>query len=233
MNWFNHAKERARFWDKQSKHEDNPDPPKSTRFAGFPWPMASVFDKPKEVVELPEYNQDDSPLSEQPLDQIKELTEPEFVSPNAPGLDASDERPGDYLIDNKEAIRQWKEANPDDTIKHQRDLFEHGKIDQLPWSTLGLEADNAPRGNVKGFGSQFPIDAVKGDMFLRVDRVPSALYKYNGSRWIEVDKSLSDQHAYDEAYIDHLIGKIDSGEYDPELLSVAELEQITKRLDNK
>jgi hypothetical protein len=59
------------------------------------------------------------------------------------------------------------------------------------------------------------------------------LYKYNGNQWIEVNKTLSDQYAYDDAYIDHLISKIDSGEYDPDLLSDAELEQITNRLDNK
>jgi hypothetical protein len=250
-NWFNHAKERARFWDRQREPQDQPDPPKSTRFAGFPWPMLSVFDKPKKVVEPPKYEQDDGPLTDDQVVQIKEIVKDdlptgniiikeslfettEVKSPNAPGLDVGNDRPGDYLTDHeKEAKRRWKENNPGDTIKHQRNLFEHGKIDQLPWSTLELEADNAPQGNVRGFGSQFPIDAVKGDMFLRVDRIPSALYKYNGNQWIEVNKTLSDQYAYDDAYIDHLISKIDSGEYDPDLLSDAELEQITKRLDNK
>ena len=67
-------------------------------------------------------------------------------------------------------------------------------------------------------------------MFLRVDRLPSALYKYNGANWIEVDKDLSDNYAYDDAYIDHLIVKIDSGEYDPELLSDAERDHIEQRL---
>jgi hypothetical protein len=65
-----------------------------------------------------------------------------------------------------------------------------------------------------------------------VDRLPSALYKYNGNRWIEIDKKFSDQYAYDTAYIDHLIAKIDSGEYDPELLSDAERDQIEHRLKN-
>jgi hypothetical protein len=67
-------------------------------------------------------------------------------------------------------------------------------------------------------------------MYLRVDQIPSQLYKFNGRNWIEVDKALSDQHAYDEAYIDHLISKIESGEYDPELLSDAERDSIEKRL---
>jgi hypothetical protein len=60
--------------------------------------------------------------------------------------------------------------------------------------------------------------------------MPSKLFKYNGSKWIEVDKRLSDQYAFDTAYIDHLINKIDSGEYDAELLSDAEREQIRERL---
>jgi hypothetical protein len=247
MNWFANAKERARFWDRQKEPQDQPDfqdQPKSTRFAGFSWPMSSVFDKPKEIIEPPKYDQDDGPLTDEQIVQIKEMVKDDlptgnviikeslFETTEVKSLDASDNRPGDYLTDyEKESIRRWKENNPDNTIKHQRDLFEHGKIDQLPW--IGLEPDNAPQGNVKGFGSQFPTDAVKGDMFLRVDRIPSTLYKYNGARWIEVSKSLSDQYAYDTAYIDHLISKIDSGEYDPELLSAAELEQITNRLDNK
>jgi hypothetical protein len=65
---------------------------------------------------------------------------------------------------------------------------------------------------------------------LRVDQIPSVLYKFNGRNWIEVDKSLTDQHAYDEAYIDHLISKIESGEYDPDLLSDAERDSIERRL---
>jgi hypothetical protein len=100
---------------------------------------------------------------------------------------------------------------------------------------FGLEADNVDNkmtGEVRGFGTQFPASANKGDMFLRVDRLPSALYKFNGNIWIEVDKDLSDQYAYDNAYIDHLIEKIDTGEYDPELLSNAERDSIEKRLQN-
>jgi hypothetical protein len=87
-----------------------------------------------------------------------------------------------------------------------------------------------PQGEVKGFGTSFPADPAKGDMFLRVDHLPSVLYKYNGVSWIEVDKSLSDQHAYDDAYIDHLIEKIGSGEYDPDLLSDAERDRIEEKL---
>ena len=156
------------------------------------------------------------------------------------------ERPGDYVTPpadeeddaEKAAIRAWKTANPDDTIKHQRSLYDNGKIDKLPWEdaahAIGLEADNEPpHGEMRGFGSQWPDNPNKGDMFLRVDRLPSALYKYNGKSWIEIDKELSDQYSYDTAYIDHLIDKIDSGEYDPDLLTDAEVEQIQHRFQTK
>ena len=130
----------------------------------------------------------------------------------------------------KQAMRDWKEAHPETTIKEQRRLLDRGMIDDLPWRT-GLEADNEPKaGRMRGFGIVFPLDAVKGDQFLRVDSLPSVLYKFNGSKWILVDKNISDQYAFDHAYIDHLITKLDSGEYDPDLLNDVEREQISIRL---
>lgn len=135
----------------------------------------------------------------------------------------------------KSAASRWKEDNPGLTLKTQRRLFESGAIKQLPWMTadyyLGPTPDNAPaKDNVAGFGIEYPADPRKGDTYLRVDRLPSVLYKYNGNSWIEVDKELNNLYAYNEAYIDHLIAKIDSGEYDPDLLSTAERDQIERRL---
>jgi hypothetical protein len=116
-------------------------------------------------------------------------------------------------------------------------------IDSLPISdserkrlkemaSLSLQPDNvpAPSGNVTGFGISFPNDPVRGDMFLRVDQLPTQLYKFNGAQWILVDKNITDTYVYDEAYIDHLIEKISTGEYDLDLLSDAEREQIESRL---
>jgi hypothetical protein len=133
----------------------------------------------------------------------------------------------------KEAMRLWKAEHPETTIKEQRRLLERGMIDQLPWQ-VGLEADNtAKAARMRGFGIVFPTDAVKGDQFLRVDSLPSILYKFNGSKWIQVDKATSDQYAFDTAYIDHLITKLESGEYDPDLLNDVEREQIAIRLNQQ
>ena len=152
----------------------------------------------------------------------------------------SEERKLETLLE-----RVWKDENPSKTLKRERQLFRAGIISELPWnnkefqdrilSAMNLSADNelpSASGEVRGFGTAFPEQPAKGDMFLRVDRLPTALFKYNGVNWIEVDKNLSDNYAYDNAYIDHLIEKIDSGEYDPELLSDSERDHITERLNS-
>jgi hypothetical protein len=132
----------------------------------------------------------------------------------------------------KAAIKLWKEQNPNKTIKDQRTKLSRGEITQLPW--LALVADNElPKESQSGFGSEFPANAAKGDSFVRVDRLPNEVYKHNGHAWILVDKSRTDNYTYNEAYIDYLIAKIDTGEYDIELLSDNERDQISQRLLTK
>ena len=220
---------------------------------GF-WDKPEGWESVGPMVATPEPKQPLVVTNSDPADNVHVTEEPDLTVYNdermvsnvdkqilAAGVDVID-RPGDYVNspedDEKAAMRAWKTDHPDDTIKNQRRLYEDGKIDHLPWEdaaqAIGLEADNEPpHGTMRGFGTQWPDSPNKGDMFLRVDRLPSALYKYNGKTWIEIDKTLSDQYSYDTAYIDHLINKIDSGEYDPDLLTDAELEQIQQRFNSR
>jgi len=80
------------------------------------------------------------------------------------------------------------------------------------------------------FGSDFPVHAERGDQFLRTDTLPTMLYKYNGEKWISIDKNNHDRYTYDDHYIDFLISRISTGEYDPELLTDSERLQIESRL---
>jgi hypothetical protein len=120
----------------------------------------------------------------------------------------------------------WKERNPTETLKEQRRRLQTGEITELPWMAM-LDEANLP---MSTFGTKWPIAAVKGDQFIRTDRQPTEVYKYNGEEWIALDKNLSDVYAYNDNYIDFLIDKISSGEYDPELLNDAERAQIESRL---
>jgi hypothetical protein len=123
----------------------------------------------------------------------------------------------------KEAIKRWKLEHPGDTIKNQRYLLQRGDIQELPWIQYLHETKSS-------FGTDFPTQPAKGDSFVRIDRVPSQLFKFNGSRWIEVDKNTTDNYTYDMAYIDHLIQLISQGTYDAELLTDAEQLQVANRL---
>ena len=130
----------------------------------------------------------------------------------------------------KAAIKQWKDENPDGTLKEERYKLARGKIDELPWMRLLADNDDLGRAPLTGFGIVFPEQAIKGDTFMRVDRMPNVLYKYNGQNWIIVDKTLTDNYTYDDAYIEHLIAQLSSGEYDPDMLSDAEADAIARRV---
>jgi len=128
----------------------------------------------------------------------------------------------------KAAIKAWKADNPNDTIKNQRHLLAKGAIDELPWIPYLERAMPA-----SGFGPEFPAQANKGDTWVRTDSLPNRVFKFNGQTWIAVDKSQNDSYTYDTAYIDHLIERLGSGEYDPELLSDQEREQVATRLSQR
>jgi len=163
------------------------------------------------------------------FDQVRHIEPVEFNQDYLNAV-AQDIEPEDH--DNpgvKAAIKQWKSENPDRTIKEERAKLAAGKIQELPW--MGLVADNElGREPTSGFGISFPANPVKGDTFMRVDQMPNVLYKFNGVHWIIVDKNLTDNYTYDEAYIEHLIAKLTSGEYDPDMLSDAEADAIARRV---
>jgi hypothetical protein len=83
------------------------------------------------------------------------------------------------------------------------------------------------------FGAEFPAAANKGDLFLRTDYLPTKLFKYNGSIWIELDKTNTDAYAYNDQYIEYLIEKLKTGEYDTDDITEAEHEQIAQYLQGR
>jgi len=155
---------------------------------------------------------------------------PEYLNAVAQDIEHQSRENVDEDDSLKHAIKKWKDENPNNTLKEQRARFAVGKIKELPWMHLLADNDDLGRAPLTGFGIAFPSTATKGDTFMRVDRMPNVLYKYNGQNWIVVDKHLTDNYMYDDAYIEHLIAQLTSGEYDPDLLSDAEADAIARRV---
>jgi hypothetical protein len=80
------------------------------------------------------------------------------------------------------------------------------------------------------FGGDFPADPNKGDVYLRTDYLPNRLFKFNGQKWIEVDRTQTNVYTYEDQYIQHLITEIESGKYDPEMLTDIERDRIAEYL---
>ena len=95
-----------------------------------------------------------------------------------------------------------------------------------------VTADNQ-RSISTNFGIKFPDVSNKGDVFVRVDSLPNRVYKYDGNKWIEVRKEQSDTYLHNQKYIKYLVEKIEKGEYDLDLLSETEKEQIELFLKNQ
>ena len=174
------------------------------------------------VVEVVEQPQPSEPPAKQDVTEPVLWQNPET---NFQTESDDDDETGGHRM--KQARALWKQDNPHATLKEQRRLLEIGKIDHLPWEDL---LDDPRIRTEVGYGATFPEQPVKGDMWVITDRLPTALYKFNGIKWIETDKGLSDVYSYNQSYIDLLIQRIGTGEYDPELLTDAERSQIESRL---
>jgi len=148
---------------------------------------------------------------------LREDDPPEIV---LSGILADDEDFDEQDPKIKARIKRWKLEHPADTLKNQRLRWKMGMIDQLPW----IDYPDS------GFGTVFPNNPKRGDTFVRIDVQPTIVYKFNGQSWMEVDKNVTDSYTYDDAYINYLIEKIDHGEYDPDLLSDSERDQVAEQL---
>ena len=120
----------------------------------------------------------------------------------------------------------------DNTVRYQDKSYNLQAFNTLfPDLAVRPDADPAPETQAS-FGTEFPKNQKKGDMFLRVDYLPSRLYKWNGVKWIETDKAQTDRYAYDQAYIKLLVEKLQRGEYDPDDLNDTERQQVADYLKN-
>lgn len=105
-----------------------------------------------------------------------------------------------------------------------KQLHERVALEMYP-ELLKIKPDDGKNIAVN-FGTSFPRFAQRGDIFTRVDSTPNRVYKYDGHRWLEVNKINTISYLSQPKYIEFLVNKISTGEYDLDNLTEAEQQAV-------
>lgn len=89
-----------------------------------------------------------------------------------------------------------------------------------------IRSQNDSFPNKIDFGNEFPKYSVSGDTYIRVDVMPHRVYKFNGSKWMNVEKNENSTYLSNSQYLQFLINKLEQGKYDPEFLTNIERDEI-------
>lgn len=132
-------------------------------------------------------------------------------------------------ISNKEIITD-ESVTPlhdigDGYIEFNKGLYNKDALKELRPDLFRVRADDG--NNIStDFGTTFPRMARKGQIFVRVDVLPNRVFKFGGVKWLEVNKDTSQSYLYNKEYIEFLIERIKTGEYDLDVLSDNEKTEI-------
>lgn len=148
---------------------------------------------------------------------VKPVEEP--VIAEEPIVDSiSPERPGDYIdTDVNTAVKSG-----DGYVTYNG---KHMSEEVLRNMEPKLFAESAKQIN-NGFGNSFPAMAEVGDMYVRIDVVPNKVFKFNGRKWIEINKETTSSYLDNKEYLQFLVNKISSGEYDIDAFTDTEQDAI-------
>lgn len=119
-------------------------------------------------------------------------------------------------------------------VEFENKLFQKNALKELRPDLFSAKADVLdPRFGNSNFGTVFPKIAKKGDVYVRVDALPNQVYKFDGYKWIQQNKNVTQTYLYNDQYIEYLIEKINEGVYDIDSLTDFEKQEIENYLTNK
>ena len=146
--------------------------------------------------------------------------------PQVPQMPYYEDLGGDYVsVEGKNIhLEALRGMYPEIWAKIQKD-----RLDAQLKPTADNVSDTSRQSHAT-FGTEFPPKPTKGEMFLNVSSLPSRLFKFNGQRWIEVDKSVTDSYTYNEDYLQYLVEQINQGLLSLEDLTDSEQDQIAEYL---
>ena len=186
------------------------------------WAQRVIDEQPREE---PKYEPDDGALTDNLLEQIKESVKEDNAVDVTQNIEDTTPPPVDEF---NTPVRR----GADYAVRYRGKVYNLDAFNKL-YPSMAIQADNETLENASqcGFGERFPDNPMKGDMFIRTDYLPDRLFKWNGIKWIEIDKNTTDSYTYNQAYIQHLIQKLEAGEYEIEDLSDAEQAQVEQQIE--
>jgi hypothetical protein len=189
------------------------------------WASRVIDEHQKEA----KYEADDGFLTSEQIEQVKSSVEEEHTGSTTT---ATAEPPAESLPPIDEFNTPIRRG-ADYAVRYKGKVYNLDAFNKL-YPNMAIKADNdkLEAASQCGFGEKFPEDPMKGDMFIRTDYLPDRLFKWNGIKWIEVDKNTTDSYTYNQAYIQHLIQKLEAGEYEIEDLSDAEQAQVEQQIED-
>jgi len=213
------AEETLKDIEKEEKQEEKVDNIATHPYLsqGFKYPEGWEFHPP--LVYTPEVKDEvkkevaePQPLVEQ--NTINQVTEPVVIVTD----NTTKESPIKILQDGDYVLLEGKHMRKEAAQAMRPDLFK-------------ISADT--NSNIStAFGTVFPKFANKGDIYVRVDVLPNRVFKFDGKRWIEVNKEHTQSYLHNDDYLQFLVSKLENGEYDLDMLSDKEKEQIESYLNS-
>lgn len=193
-------------WDQETK-ETNPVIPDETD--------TQIQSESQETIQESEPQIENS-MNSEPQSEISEVSD--SIEPSGIGYDDDNQT--------KERIRFFDNQ---DYVHYDGKLTSIKALREIrPDLIISGENKNKP---VITFDTKFPFEAVLGEYFVKVDRCPHSLYKFNGKRWLPVNKTQNATYLQNQNYLRYLIKKIEKDEYDPELLTPSEQTEIKNYLE--
>lgn len=174
-----------------------------------------IQSEPREIVQEPEAQTENS-MNNEPEPEITEVSD--SIEPSGIGYDDDNQT--------KERVRFFDNQ---DYVHYDGKLTSIKALRELrPDLIISGENKNKP---VITFDTKFPFEAVLGEYFVKVDRCPHSLYKFNGKRWLPVNKTQNATYLQNQNYLRYLIKKIEKDEYDAEMLTPSEQTEIKNYLE--
>lgn len=82
------------------------------------------------------------------------------------------------------------------------------------------------------FGNNFPKEAFADEYYIRIDTIPHRVYQFDSKKWVSLNKHDSSIYLQSKSYIRYLVTSIENSEYNVDLLTDRERDEISTFLKN-